>query len=160
MPERRSSSIDLPNLAATQALGAALAGMLRRGDVVALNGPLGAGKTALARSIIGALGVEDEVPSPTFTLVQTYPVAGRDFEAVWHFDLYRLETPDDVWELDIEDAFETGVSLIEWPDKGGANLPDHRLDITLSVEGEARRVTLTGNNIWADRVGAVMKAMP
>ena len=160
MSECLNQSIDLPNLAATQALGAVLAGVLRRGDVIALSGSLGAGKTALARAIIGALGVEDEVPSPTFTLVQTYPVSGRDFEAVWHFDLYRLETPDDVWELDIEDAFETGVSLIEWPDKAGTNLPDDRLDVTMSVEGEARRVSLTGNSIWADRIGAVMKAMP
>ena len=164
MPEVLSCHTDLPSLADTETLGKALAGVLRRGDVIALGGPLGAGKTALARAIIRALGVHDDVPSPTFTLVQTYPVPGRDFEAVWHFDLYRIETPDDVWELGVEEALETGVCLIEWPDKWGKDLPRDRLDITLSVEGsvdgEKRRATLTGGGAWDDRIPTLLAAAP
>lgn len=168
MPEVLSCHTDLPSLAATETLGKALAGVLRRGDMVALSGPLGAGKTALARAIIRALGVQDDVPSPTFTLVQTYPVPGRGFEAVWHFDLYRIETPDDVWELGVEEALETGVCLIEWPDKWGEDLPRDRLDITLSVEGsvegsvdgEKRRAILTGGDTWDDRIPTLLAAAP
>src|SRR5262245_30575521 len=99
-------SITLPDLNATEAFGRTVAQLLRRGDVVALKGGLGVGKTTLARAIVAALSPETEdVPSPTFTLVQTYPVrlAGGPAE-LWHFDLYRLDRPDQVYELGIEEA--------------------------------------------------------
>lgn len=139
--------ITLPDLPATADLGAMLAGMAQPGDVIALWGDLGAGKTELARSFIRAeLGPDEEVPSPTFTLVQTY-----DFPKamVWHFDLYRLESPDDVFELDMEEAMATGICLIEWPERMGPYLPAKRLDVQLSLDGEARQAELIG---WEDRL--------
>lgn len=112
----------LPDMAATGRLAGRLALALAPGDIVALVGDLGAGKTELARAIIRALtgDPEAEVPSPTFTLVQTYDTLEA---TVWHFDLYRLETPDEALELGLEEAFEDGISLIEWPDRLGAWLP-------------------------------------
>src|SRR4051812_3717168 len=103
MPRIKSgpdSTIDLPDLAASAAFGRRLGKMLRRGDVVALKGGLGVGKTTVARAIVAGLSPEsDEVPSPTFTLVQTYPVTLPDGPAeLWHFDLYRLDRPDQVYE--------------------------------------------------------------
>lgn len=143
---------DLPDEAATARLGRALAPLLRPGDVVALGGDLGAGKTALARAVIRRLTTADEeVPSPTFTLLQIYET--DDF-SVWHFDLYRLERPDDALELDIDDAFAEGVSLIEWPERLGRLLPPSRLEITLSIAGPtgARRVEIAGPPEWAARI--------
>ncbi len=143
-----STDMILADLDATRALARRLAALLAPGDVVALRGPLGAGKTALARFVIGALcarfgaPVPDEVPSPTYTLVQTYEAGDA---AVWHFDLYRLARPEDAEELAIFDAFADGISLIEWPERLGAGLPADRLEIALTVEGEnSRRARLTG----------------
>jgi len=143
-----STEITLADLDATQALACRLAGLLAPGDVVALRGQLGAGKTALARFVIGALcarhgaPVPDEVPSPTYTLVQTYDAGDV---AVWHFDLYRLERPEDAEELAIFDAFAGAISLIEWPERLGALLPADHLEITLAVDGDGpRRARLTG----------------
>nr|WP_068428800.1 tRNA (adenosine(37)-N6)-threonylcarbamoyltransferase complex ATPase subunit type 1 TsaE [Magnetospirillum sp. XM-1]CUW37440.1 Predicted ATPase or kinase \ len=146
-------SFDLPAEADTIALGRRLAALVRPGDVIALSGTLGTGKSTLARALIRALTEDDEeVPSPTFTLVQQY-----DAEAglVWHFDLYRLEKPDDALELDIEEAFAEGISLIEWPDRLGPHLPRKRLDVSLQ-QGEAglgRHATLTAYGPWAERLG-------
>ena len=154
-PENTALNVPLPTPEATAALGRALAHIVARGDVIALHGDLGAGKTALARALIQALGVEDEVPSPTFTLVQTYPVDGHEFDTVWHFDLYRIDNPEEVWELDIEDAFETGVTLIEWPARMGENLPKDCLQITLSVRDEERSAVLAGGPRWLDRLKAL-----
>lgn len=145
-------TFELPDLATTARIARALAPRLRAGDVIALHGDLGAGKTALARFLIQALGVEDEVPSPTFTLVQTYPVEGRDFDAVWHFDLYRIETPEDVDELGVDEAFDTGVSLIEWPERMGAALPADRLSITLRLVEDRRSMSLSGGPGWTGRL--------
>ena len=147
--------VDLPDEKATISLAGQLAPLLRRGDVVALRGDLGAGKTSLARAVIRALGDADEaVPSPTFTLVQTYSLPAFD---LWHFDLYRLESEEDAFELDIEEAFASGVSLIEWPDRLGRWLPDIRLDIALTFvdDGEARRAVLTGRGDWAERLASL-----
>lgn len=139
----------LPDLAATQALARRLAPHLAAGDVVALSGALGAGKTALARFIIAALvergggPVPGEVPSPTFTLVQTYETGAVP---VWHFDLYRLERPEDAVELATDEAFATAVSLIEWPDRLGPYLPADRLDLELvRGDGAARRARIAGH---------------
>ncbi len=138
-------SIDLPDEAATEALGRRIAALLRIGDVVCLSGGLGAGKTTLARAVIAALAGEQEAPSPTYTLVQTY--AAPDFD-LWHFDLYRLADPDQVFELGYEDALETGVSLIEWPERLGGAAPPDRLDVALSVAGAGRRARLTPRGAW------------
>ena len=149
-------TVSLPDEAATCRLGRALAARARPGDVIALRGGLGAGKTTLARAFVRALtGPDEEVPSPTFTLVQVYDTeAGR----VWHFDLYRLDVPDDAIELDIDDAFADGISLIEWPDRLGGLLPAARLDLTLEEGGPdgARRALLTPSPAWADRLGELI----
>ncbi len=144
----------LPAPSATRALAARLAPLLRAGDIVALSGELGAGKTFFARAIIQALGGPEEVPSPTFTLVQTYDLKPVP---VWHFDLYRLANPEDAYELDIEDAFSDAISLIEWPERLGALLPDDRLDVDLAFGDteEARTVTLAGGPSWTERLKAL-----
>jgi len=146
----------LRSLAETEALAARLARLAVAGDVLALAGGLGAGKTAFARGFIraraGADGVA-EVPSPTFTLVQVYELPGAP---VWHFDLYRLARPDDAWELGIEDAFAEAISLVEWPDRLGALLPEARLDLELTIgDGEARQAKLAGRGSWAARLDAL-----
>jgi tRNA threonylcarbamoyladenosine biosynthesis protein TsaE len=133
----------------TLALGAALAPHVRRGEVVALHGPLGAGKTTFARGFIQQLtGGSEEVVSPTFTLVQVYDTP---HDPTWHFDLYRLEKADDVLELGFEDALATGISLIEWPERLGAMLPATRLDVVLALAGTGRTATLSGVG-WAERI--------
>jgi tRNA threonylcarbamoyladenosine biosynthesis protein TsaE len=135
--------------AATVALGESLAKKLRVGDALCLNGPLGAGKSTLARGLVRALTRPDEeVPSPTFTLVQAYE--GRDFP-IAHFDLYRLTDPDEAYEIGIEDALEFGAAIIEWPERLEGRLPPDRLDIDLFLEGDARRARLTAHGSWKDR---------
>ena len=126
---------DLPDLAATRALAEKLAPLLKAGDVIALHGGLGAGKTTFSRALISALlGQETEVPSPTYTLVQTYD--GPDFP-IFHFDLYRLNSPDEVDELGWDET-QDGLALIEWPDQAGSCLPAWRLDLSLELTGEIR----------------------
>src|SRR5271170_7579662 len=111
----------LPDAAATAALAARLATLARPRDVVALRGTLGSGKTSFARGFIAArAGRALEVPSPTFTLVQTYDLPAG---TIWHFDLYRLVRPDDAIELGIDEAFASGINLIEWPERLGDLLP-------------------------------------
>jgi tRNA threonylcarbamoyladenosine biosynthesis protein TsaE len=146
--------LDLPDEAATEALAARLAARAAGGDVLALRGELGAGKTRFARAFIRALGGSGEVPSPTFTLVQVYDVAPAP---VWHFDLYRLKSPEEAWELGIEEAFAAGISLIEWPEKLGPLLPRRRLDITLDFgrRPEARRAVIAAAPEWRERLAAV-----
>ncbi|HJU20275.1 MAG TPA: tRNA (adenosine(37)-N6)-threonylcarbamoyltransferase complex ATPase subunit type 1 TsaE [Stellaceae bacterium] len=146
--------IDLPDESATAALAARLAVRARPGDVIALKGDLGAGKTTFARAFIHALGGGEEVPSPTFTLVQLYEL---DAVTVWHFDLYRLQAPEEAWELGIEEAFAGGVSLIEWPERLGPLLPTDRLEIALLFgEGpEARRAQLSAGPGWAARIAGI-----
>jgi len=123
------TTIELADAAATAALGARLAAAAQPGDVIALSGELGSGKTTLARGFLQAAGLTEEVPSPTFTLVQVYELTRF---AVWHFDLYRLKRPEEAWELGLEDALANGVSLIEWPERLGALLPADRLDVALA----------------------------
>ena len=143
----------LPDEAATVALAEALAGLARPGDVIALEGALGSGKTVVARAFIRArCGAEEEVPSPTFTLVQAYDDPGG--WTLYHFDLYRLVDPEEAWELDIEDAFAEGVSLMEWPDRLGALLPARALWLRLLAgpDAGARRVRLEGPDPWPRRL--------
>ncbi len=142
---------DLPDDAATQALGAVIAPLLRAGDVIALYGELGAGKTTFARALITKRGYEGDVPSPTFTLVQIYDLAPV---AVWHFDLYRIDDSAEVIELGVEEAFADAISLIEWPERMEALLPPDRLDVVLTYlgDGESRRAVLVGHGSWRDRL--------
>jgi tRNA threonylcarbamoyl adenosine modification protein YjeE len=151
-PSRSVTTLALPDLAATRRLGAALSRQLAIGDVVALHGDLGAGKTELARAVIRAASGEPDltVPSPTFTLAETYDTARGP---VWHFDLYRLDSPEQVWELGFEEALSGGISLIEWPERMGSLLPAQRLDVTLSIQGgEARSAMLAAGESWRDRL--------
>jgi tRNA threonylcarbamoyladenosine biosynthesis protein TsaE len=142
-------TVDLPDAEATERLGAALARALARGDAVCLIGPLGAGKTTLARGLVRALTTPDEdVPSPTFTLVQVYD--GPRFPLA-HFDLYRLERPDEAYEIGLDEALEEGAALIEWPQRLGRRLPPDRLDVEIAIEGEARVARLTAHGAWEGR---------
>jgi tRNA threonylcarbamoyladenosine biosynthesis protein TsaE len=148
---RLELSVDLPDPAATDAFGAKLAEILRPGDVIALEGPLGSGKTALARATIRALtDPAEEVPSPTFTLVQVYQ---SEAGPLYHFDLYRLEAPDQAVELGVDDAFSDGISLVEWPDRLGGYLPRRHLKITLAAgaDKDSRIARISGGVQWKDR---------
>jgi tRNA threonylcarbamoyladenosine biosynthesis protein TsaE len=141
-------SFSLPNESATERLGATLAGALRPRDLVALEGDLGAGKTTLARAILRAASGDPAliVPSPTFTLVEVYDTPKGAF---WHFDLYRLEAPEQVFELGWEEALAEGIVLIEWPERLGALLPRPALAVTLSINGKARAAVLEGEARFA-----------
>lgn len=141
--------LDLPDENATKALGAKLAVIVKAGDVVVLEGDLGAGKTTLVRGLVQRAGGKEAVPSPTFTLVQTYELESF---YIWHFDLYRLEQPQDIWELGLEEALDEGVSLIEWPERAGDLLPKDRLTIRLTHEGQGRRAHITGSTNWSHRI--------
>jgi len=153
MPSQKNRTVDLPDEAATQALAKSLAALANSGEQLALKGDLGTGKTVFARAFVRALcGDETEVPSPTFTLVQTYDA--KDGRELFHFDLYRLEDPDEALELDIDGAFAEGISLIEWPERLGAFLPTGHLELALSY-GEThsqRRAVLTAGDNWAERL--------
>ena len=147
--------IELPDEAATAALATRLARLVRRGDVIALKGELGTGKTSFARAFIRARAGHDEtVPSPTFTLVQVYELPDL---SVWHVDGYRLRHPDEAWELGLEDAFHDGVSLIEWPERLGRLVPNRRLEITFEhgAAPEARRAIIDPGPDWAARLNAL-----
>ena len=143
------AEIELESAKATQALGVAVARALRAGEAVCLWGPLGAGKTTLARGLIGALQrVPEEVPSPTFTLVQIYE--GTDFPLA-HFDLYRLNSVEETRELGLDEALEDGAAVIEWPERLEGRLPGERLDIVLSIRGEGRLARLERHGAWRGR---------
>jgi MurNAc alpha-1-phosphate uridylyltransferase len=147
---------DLPGLAATEALAAAVAGLARPGDVILLEGPFGAGKTAFARAFLRAASADAalEVPSPSFTLVQSYDTR---LGPVHHFDLWRLDGPASLTELGWEEA-RADIVLAEWPERLGALRPPEALEVRLSLlEGEARRAGLSG---WPTRIGALAGAGP
>jgi tRNA threonylcarbamoyladenosine biosynthesis protein TsaE len=155
--------IELADADMTARAGGVLASLARPGDILALWGDLGAGKTTLARGFIAALvPAQEAVPSPTFTLVQTYP-ADIDGQAVeiWHFDLYRLKAAEEAYEVGIEEAFAEGISLIEWPERLGSLLPRRRLDVTLSPagSGDSRGLTIAGNGDWAKRLAGFRSAL-
>jgi tRNA threonylcarbamoyladenosine biosynthesis protein TsaE len=146
-------SIDLADAEATTALGRAIAPRLTPGEAVLLYGPLGMGKSTLARGLIRALaGEHEDVPSPTFTLVQFYetdpPIA--------HFDLYRLTRPEEAFEIGLDEALDVGAALIEWPERLGDDparaLGPDILTITLEERGEGRHATVSGAGAWAEKI--------
>jgi len=126
----------LPSLSSTQAFAQRIAPHLRQGDVVALQGDLGTGKTAFARALLYALGVTDDVPSPTFTLLQSYDVNGV---LISHFDLYRLKSPDELDELGWEDALADGIALVEWPERAVGRLPTDSLVLRFALDEKGER---------------------
>ena len=140
----------LADEAATEAAGAMLAGVLQVGDVIALSGPLGAGKTCFARGLIGALGFAGDVPSPTFGIVIPYaPPALR--VPLWHVDLYRIDQLADLEELGLDEARQDAALIIEWPERMGAALWPDALRIDLTVDGNGRRLTVTVPPSWEAR---------
>ena len=139
----------LNTAADTEKFGAAVAGALRKGEAVCLTGPLGAGKSVLARGLIRRIAPQEaDIPSPTFTLAQFY--RGEKL-AVAHFDLYRLARADEAFELGLDEALAEGAAVIEWAEKLGRHLPRNRLDIEMAVDGEARHVSLRPHGVWEDR---------
>jgi len=137
----------------TQALAASLAKLVNNGEQLALTGDLGTGKTVFARAFIRTLcGSDVEVPSPTFTLLQVYDA--EDGRELFHFDLYRLEHSLDALELNIDDAFANGISLIEWPERLGSLLPHDHLELALSygVVESHRQAMITAGDSWYRRL--------
>ncbi len=162
MASEPAVSITLHSTAETEALAKRIARALRPGDVIFLDGPIGAGKTFFARAIIQerlrALGHMEDVPSPTFTLVQTYEAGPVE---IWHADLYRLSGPGEVFELGLEDAFETAICLVEWPDRLGQHGPPDPfcLRFTPGEAEEERQLDVYGGQsrwraLMAEEVGA------
>ena len=166
-------TIELADEAATARLAIKLAAAARPNDVLSLIGDLGAGKTVFARAFINARAdTAQDVPSPTFTLVQTYQFTdtdspGGDLDGpgggipVYHFDLFRIEDAGEIDELGMEEAFAGGISLIEWPERLNGLLPVDRLDVTLTQGKGAgeRRCVLTGHGSWAARLSALDMAL-
>ncbi len=146
----------LPDEAATARLGEDIAAVLRAGDVLLLQGDLGAGKSTLARALIRALGDDPDldVPSPTFTLVQDYATA----PPVAHFDLYRLRDPGELEELGLFEAADKGAVLVEWPENAGPVFPSDALTVTLTQQGTGRMAMLVGEGAFRDRVARSLDA--
>lgn len=140
----------LDDAAASEALGAALAMVVRPGDVIALSGPLGAGKTSIARGLLAALGLEEEAPSPSFAIVQPYAPPEVRFR-VLHVDLYRIDDPAEADELGLDDARYDSLLIVEWPER----LPgawDDALWLSLTMEPDgARGLTAQVPAAWKDR---------
>ncbi|MGR3792667.1 tRNA (adenosine(37)-N6)-threonylcarbamoyltransferase complex ATPase subunit type 1 TsaE [Vannielia sp. SX4] len=144
----------------TARLAAAVAPVLGAGDVLLLSGPVGAGKSHFARALIRwqmeRVGVVEDVPSPTFTLIQTYPLPDGE---IWHADLYRLSSADEVEELGLSAAFEDAICLVEWPDR----LPEPpkgalRLEFSNSDAPDARSLVIRGPECWAQRLAEPLEA--
>ncbi|MEO9834793.1 MAG: tRNA (adenosine(37)-N6)-threonylcarbamoyltransferase complex ATPase subunit type 1 TsaE [Marinomonas sp.] len=148
--------MECPDLEAMAALGARIAARLQPGDVIALTGDLGAGKTTLARAILAGLGHAGEVPSPTFTILETYDGAEMRIAAV-HADFYRLDDPSEIRELGLEDYREGAVLIAEWPDHAGgfAHLPEClgiRIEIMGQSVGGGRKAIVEAGTDWLERL--------
>lgn len=144
-----ADTVYLPDAHATEAFGAALARVLSVGDVVALSGPLGAGKTSIARGLLAALGLAGEAPSPSFAIVQPYaPPEVR--LPVLHVDLYRVENPAELDELGLDEALDDAALVVEWPERAGGRWPA-ALRLTLTPEGTGRRLTAQVPAAWRRR---------
>lgn len=144
-------NVPLPDLAASAALGARIAQRLRPGDVVALSGDLGAGKTTLARSILAALGHAGEVPSPSFAIVELYPSPPLRLSAV-HADFYRLADPEELEEIGLDELREGAALLAEWPEQaGGFEHEPGCLSIALEIDGNGRSAIVRPGPAWLER---------
>jgi len=159
-----SATFDLADEAATRAFGGRIAAYLEPGDLVALEGDLGAGKSTLARALLRELGVEGEIPSPTFTLIQQYETS---YLPIAHVDLYRIEQAAEIDELGLEDALDFGALLVEWPAQLGrgfdAGRVKGRLDLSLTLDDatedpsvEKRKLVATGHGVWAAKLERIM----
>ena len=153
--ESPTQSYTLPHENATISLGRAIAEALQVGDFIALYGDLGMGKTTLTRGLVqGAMRAPVEVVSPTFTLVQIYET---ETFPIWHYDLYRVEDPDEVLDLSWDETMD-GVAIVEWPENAGPHLPSERLDVMLTVSGEGRIAVLTAHGqSWEQRLDVIGK---
>ena len=140
----------------TSMLAKKIADIARQRDVFAIYGTLGMGKSVFSRAFIRHLTGAKEIPSPTFTLLQIYEAKYFD---IYHYDMYRIKTPEEVFELGIEDAFYQGVSLIEWPEKMEEYLPAGTIKIRIVPEGDNRRRILISseNTDWLKRIKAIEK---
>lgn len=151
MPTERS--VWLADPAATEALGARLAAATTLPLTVALDGTLGAGKSALARAWLGALGVRGRIKSPTYTLIERYPLP--DGGLAWHLDLYRIADPEELHHLGLDElGASPALVLVEWPERGAGALPAFDLTVRLAAEGEGRRAGLQAHSA----VGATLLA--
>jgi tRNA threonylcarbamoyladenosine biosynthesis protein TsaE len=138
-----TESVFLATPDTTDAFGQALAQTLQPGMVIYLEGPLGGGKTAIARALLRKLGVEGTIKSPTYTLVELYVVSRL---SLYHFDFYRLQDPEEWLEAGLRDYFNpTSICLVEWPEKAGESLPQADIVLRLALENEGRRLQLLGN---------------
>jgi tRNA threonylcarbamoyladenosine biosynthesis protein TsaE len=160
MPGPFPITLDLPSEAATAAFAERLAPALRSGDTLLLSGPIGAGKTHFARALIKArlraAGRDEDVPSPTFTLVQTYDDGRAE---IWHADLYRLAGPAEAFELGLDEAFRDAIVIVEWPDRLGDGAPAGalRLGFAQGASEGARRLALaSADPRWADRLAGAL----
>ena len=148
-------TLALPDEAQTARLAACVAARLQPGDTLLLSGPIGAGKTSFARALIRAWcgNPVEPVPSPTFTLVQTYEMAGQ---TLWHCDLYRLAGPDDALELGLDEALGRDICVIEWPDRLGRIAPAQALRLEWAACAQGHCLTASVPAPWADRLGACL----
>lgn len=154
-----TARLSLPSPEATATIARRLGTLLSAGDVVLLEGPIGAGKTHFARALIQSrLAAAEDVPSPTFTLVQVYEAA--DGTEIWHMDLYRLTGPAEIFELGLDQALEEAICLIEWPDRLGQEVPADALRIGFAPgrDAEARELTIGGPDRWAAHLLALGEA--
>jgi len=144
--------IELPDLAAMERFGTAIAARLRPGDVIALSGGLGAGKTTLARAILAGLGHGGEVPSPSFSIVEPYDPPGVRLPVV-HADFYRLARPEEAEELGLDDYRQGAALIAEWPEQaGGFSHEPACLSISLETAGEGRIAIVEGGKDWLGRM--------
>lgn len=157
MPTRATCTLPSDGPDRTCAIARRLGAVLRCGDVVLMTGDIGAGKTHFARCLIQSqMTAPEDVPSPTYTLVQTYAGAAGE---IWHADLYRLADPNDVLELGLTDAFESAICLVEWPDRLGDLAPRHALQLRIvgADTPDARTLTFSGDDaIWAARLEEIL----
>lgn len=142
--------IELADPAASSAFGAWLAGQVRPGDVITLDGPLGAGKTSIARGLLAALGLAGEAPSPSFAIVQPYdPPEVR--LPVLHVDLYRIDSPDEMAELGLDEAAQDSLLIVEWPERAGPGYWPDALALTIAIDANGRRLTAQVPEAWRAR---------
>ncbi|MBY0521120.1 MAG: tRNA (adenosine(37)-N6)-threonylcarbamoyltransferase complex ATPase subunit type 1 TsaE [Sphingomonas sp.] len=142
--------IELADPAASARFGAWLADRVQPGDVITLAGPLGAGKTSIARGLLATLGLVGEAPSPSFAIVQPYdPPEVR--LPVLHVDLYRIDSPDEMAELGLDEAAQDGLLIVEWPERAGSGYWPHALAVTIATDGDRRRLTAQVPEGWRAR---------